>query len=269
MPVMTFAADTTIANNTAFAVTAEEPGQPLAEQIEADTEPPIEVPPEVAGDPDEQPEQPEQEQPEPEETQPTQPQEREQAKEALATAALIIKTATQEIAGANETLTKEAAENQEWARKLTKAAWKAGTDGGHCGTWDTVMKRVGLPPRPTAVTVRCSATAKVSIKADTMVKALTGAGMVLQGDGLKAFEEAFSGVEFEAEQRTYANNIAVTPDVPDDPFDISATCICAKARTEYVRYVERNYGAIIKPEDVTINTGACTATTHLPTTTAH
>jgi hypothetical protein len=223
--------------------------QPLVEQIAEDTEAPVEVPPE-SGDPAEPPEEE------------VQTDHSDEAKQALATAALIIKTATKDIAETNATLTKEAAENAEWAKRLTKAAWRAGTDGGHCSTWDSVMKRVGLPARPQAVTIRVTVVAKVSITDDTMVKALAATGVMFSEESLAVFQKALSGVEYQGQTRQYSNNIAVTPDPPDDPFNTEPACLCPKARKEYVTYVKRNYGADVTAEEVTVETRYCPAKEH-------
>jgi hypothetical protein len=192
------------------------------------------------------------------------PDESEQVKQALATAALIIKTATDEIEAAKATYDAEAAANAKWASDLTKDAWKAAVEGRHCSTWDSVMRQVGLPGRPAPLQFTCSASAKVTIAPVTMVEALKAAGIEFAPDSFKAFESAVKDTVFEGNKKTYRYTVEVTPDAPDDPFNPDSNCLCPQARRAFVDYVHQYYDRSVELEEVTVErqSSRCPASTH-------
>jgi hypothetical protein len=192
------------------------------------------------------------------------PDESEQVKQALATAALIIKTATDEIEAAKVTFDTEAAANAKWASDLTKDAWKAATEGRHCHTWDGVMKQVGLPGRPAPISFTCSASAKVTIAPVTVVEALKAAGIEFVPDSFKAFEAVVKDTVFEGNRKTYRNSVEVTPEAPDDPFNPDTYCLCPQARRAFVEYVHEYYDRSVEFEEVTVErqSSRCPASTH-------
>jgi hypothetical protein len=193
------------------------------------------------------------------------PDESEQVTQALATAALIIKTATDEIEAAKATLDAEAAANAKWASDLTKDAWKAATEGRHCSTWDSIMRSVGLPGRPVPVQFVCSASAKVTIAPTTVVEALKAAGIEFVPDSFKAFEAVVKDTVFEGNRRRYRQTVEVTPDVPDDPFNpANSNCLCPQARRAFVDYIHAYHDDKVEFEEVTVERQGdrCPASTH-------
>jgi hypothetical protein len=191
------------------------------------------------------------------------PEESEQVRQALATAALIIKTATDEIEAAKVTYDTEAAANAKWASDLTKDAWKAAIEGRHCATWDGVMRQVGLPGRPQPVSFVCNATAKVTIAPVTVVEALRSAGIEFMPDSFKAFEAVVKDTVFEGNRKQYRYTIEVTPDAPDDPFNPASGCLCPQARRAFIEYVHQFVDRAVVLEEVTIERqDRCPASVH-------
>lgn len=158
-----------------------------------------------------------------------------QAKGALYTAALIIKAASDDIEQAQATYETEKAANQEWARNLVRDAWQTANQKGHCSTWDSVMRAVGLPARPQPVGFTCSGYTKATVTPPQVVRAFAQLGLEVSENSLAGLV-GVDAIQALSKKHRYA--ITVTPEPPEDPFAPAGTrCLCSEARRQFIEYV--------------------------------